>query len=710
VKYRFLFICFLISVQIFAQNKEADYSTSINQRVLNEVTVRGNRQQAVTMSTTLNITNVSNRLLRENLSGSLMQTLDHVPGVTAMSIGSGLSKPAIRGLGFNRLVVAENGIKHEGQQWGEDHGLEVNQFAVENVDIIKGPASLIYGSDAIGGVINLRNNLVPVDRVEGKINLFTRSNNESLGLAVSINGRDGRFFYKTNLTLIDYADYKVPTDSIRYNSYTFRLNNGRLRNTAGEEYGGNVTLGWLSNNLKTSFDFSNLYSRSGFFANARGLGIMLSDIDFDRSSRDVDLPYQSVNHFKLANTTSLNLEDIRLEGRFAYQNNYRKEFAERISHGYMPIPPDNLERQFDKNTYSAAIDGVVTINSHELTVGVSAEHQNNRRAGWGFVIPDFRQTSYGAFAYDCFNLSDNLIISTGIRLEHTNTEIDSYSDWFKTPVGNGDSVFKQRSSGINRSFNSIAGSVGMIYTSGLWLFKANAGKSFRAPIAKELGADGMNYHIFRYERGEAKLSPEESYQFDAVMTWNGERMKISVEPYINYFPNYIYLNPTSEYYEGLQVYHYTQSRVLRYGVEGEIKYHFNGGIDVSLSGEYLYAEQLSGAKKGYGLPFSPPWSTVLNVRYSPQIKWAGQNTFISADYKITGKQERIVPPEKITKGYQVLNLTIGSDFKWNNNTIYANMQMQNLLGQIYYDHTSYYRLIEIPEPGRNLSILLGLRF
>ena len=710
MKYLFLFICLLISVQIFAQNKEAGDSISINQRVLNEVTVRGNRQQAVTMSTTLNVTNVSNRLLQENLSGSLMQTLDHVPGVTAMSIGSGLSKPAIRGLGFNRLVVAENGIKHEGQQWGEDHGLEVNQFAVENVDIIKGPASLMYGSDAIGGVINLRNHLVPIDRVEGTINLFTRSNNESLGLSVSINGREGRFFYKSNLTLIDYADYKVPTDSIKYNSYTFRLKNGRLRNTAGEEYGGNVTLGWISNNLKTSFDFSNLYSRSGFFANARGLGIMLSDIDFDRSGRDVDLPYQSVNHFKAANTTSLNLEDIRLEGRFAYQNNYRKEFAERISHGYMPIPPDNLERQFDKDTYSAAIDGTVTIGSHELTVGVSAEHQNNRRAGWGFVIPDFRQTSYGAFAYDRFSLSDNFILSAGIRFEHTNTEIDSYSDWFKTPVGNGDSVFKQRSSAINRSFNSIAGSVGMIYTYGSWLFKANAGKSFRAPIAKELGADGMNYHIFRYERGEATLSPEESYQFDAVMSWNSERMKISVEPYINYFPNYIYLNPTSEYYEGLQIYHYTQSRVLRYGVEGEIKCHFNGGIDAGLSGEYLYAEQLSGVKKGYGLPFSPPWSTVLNVRYSPQIKWAGQNTFISAGYKIAAKQERIVPPEKITKGYQVLNLTIGSDLKWNNNILYANMQMQNLLGQIYYDHTSYYRLIEIPEPGRNLSILLGLRF
>ena len=192
---------------------------------------------------------VDQEYLQLNFSGSLMQTMEGIPGVKAITIGSGQSKPAIRGLGYNRMVVSENGIKHEGQQWGDDHGLEIDQFSIDRAEVIKGPAALLYGSDAIGGVLLLHSNHVPKDSLEGSVQLFGRTNNGQLGASAKIGGRGEKWYYRANVTWIDYADYKVPTDSIQYYSYWIRLKDGRLRNTAGREHNGSFMLGYVGNKL-----------------------------------------------------------------------------------------------------------------------------------------------------------------------------------------------------------------------------------------------------------------------------------------------------------------------------------------------------------------------------------------------------------------------------------------------------------------------------
>ena len=134
--------------------------------VMQDVTVLGNREKDLQMRSSVNTISIGKQFLQNNFAGSLMQTLSNIPGVKAMSIGSGQSKPTIRGLGFNRMVVTEDGIKHEGQQWGDDHGLEIDQFAIDHIEVVKGPAALLYGSDAIGGVINLYSNYIPTKKFQ----------------------------------------------------------------------------------------------------------------------------------------------------------------------------------------------------------------------------------------------------------------------------------------------------------------------------------------------------------------------------------------------------------------------------------------------------------------------------------------------------------------------------------------------------------------
>jgi iron complex outermembrane receptor protein len=500
----------------------------------------------------------------------------------------------------------------------------------------------------------------------------------------------------------------VPTDSIQYYSYYIKLKDQRLRNTAGLERDGSVMLGYAGYHFHTDVRISDSYSKSGFFANAHGLEVRLSDIDYDHSRRDIDLPYQWVNHLKVLSHTTWQTDRWSLEANLAYQNNLREERSEPVSHGYMPIPDGSLERRFNKSTYTANMGIKMALGEHhELSAGLNSEYQDNSRSGWGFIIPDFKTLSLGAYAFDRWTLSEQLKLNAGIRFDHALTHINSYNDWFLTPTAAGSSEYMQRSADIKRRFNSVTWSAGVNYSVGQWVLKANIGKSFRVPIPKELGADGINYHIFRYERGNANLDPEESYQIDAGIHWDNELLCVQVDPYVNFFPNYVYLNPTSQYVEGLQLYHYTQARVLRYGVEAQVNWMITDHWDAELKGEYLKAEQQSGQKKGYTLPFSTPWSADAGIKYS--FDWHGQG-FLGLNAHLVGAQHEIVPPEKPTDGYWTLNLSAGKNILLGRNTLKVALHADNLLDKRYYDHTSYYRLIDVPEPGRNFSMMVGLEF
>lgn len=210
--------------------------------------------------------------IARNLAGSLMESLESLTGVSSIEIGSGQSKPLLRGLSANRVAVLEHGIKHQTQQWGADHGLEIDQLAVGRVEIIKGPASLMYGSDAIGGVVNINENSIHEKNTIGsKLNLIAKSSNKLLGASAYMFGRKNAVFFTLRFTGIDYADYRMPADSVNVYSYRVPLHNQRLRNTAGNEMNLHFSTGIIKSKFNTRLYVSRIASEAGFFANAHGL-------------------------------------------------------------------------------------------------------------------------------------------------------------------------------------------------------------------------------------------------------------------------------------------------------------------------------------------------------------------------------------------------------------------------------------------------------
>lgn len=696
-------------------------------QTLDEVIVTSRHAEFRKKEESLNIEIVNNDYLKQNLGGSLMQSLERLPGVSTIDIGSGQSKPVIRGMGFNRVVVTENGIKHEAQQWGDDHGLEIDQYAVYNVEVIKGPASLMYGSDAIGGVIDMKDRQIPAENsFGGSLDLTGKTNNDYLGTSLSVYGRKKWFFADFRATILDYGDYKVPTDSVDIYSYKAPLHKNRLRNTAGYEKNLHFSFGIIQTRFQSRFYISNVNAKSGFFANAHGLEPRNVDTKLhDKSSRDIHYPYQDVDHFKIINTSQYSWDKLKLETDLGFQRNFRQEWSQYVSHGWMPaVFPDtlsfnpDLERQFEKYVYSQ--NAKLTYrpaDKVQFSLGVNSDQQDNRINGRGFIIPAFKQLTLGGYAFVKYHVSDKSSFLTGVRYDFGKINTKDYYDWFPSLVViNSDTIaqYLKRATEMNRSFTNFSWSVGYNYNPENWSFKANLGKSFRMPIAKEMAANGVNYHHYSYEVGSANLSPEISYQLDAGIEFISGKTAIGFTPFLNYFKNYIYLNPGSEhdrlYGNGNQVYYYMQSKIFRYGSEIHAHYQVFKSLQLGIMGEYVYSEQLSGEKKGFTLPFSPPASAILNIKYQKQKVKCIENAYLSFDYRLTAPQNNIVPPEEITKGYQVINIGLGGEVKLKNQPVSITLQVQNLLNNKYFNHTSYYRLINVPEPGRNFILNISIPF
>lgn len=693
---------------------------------LEEVLVKDRHIQERKETESLNIEVVNQSFIQRNLGGSLMTTLSRLPGIKTIGIGSGQSKPLIRGLGFNRVVVVDKGVKHEGQQWGADHGLEIDQFAAGEVELIKGAASFLYGSDAIGGVINVKPAAPPAPHtLGGSVDLIGKTNNNLYGTSTNLFGRRKHWYFDGRVTYQNYGDYRVPTDRVYVYDFEVPLYKQHLRNTAGRETDLHFNTGFVSDRFSSTFYLSNVFNKSGFFANAHGLEPrMVNTALHDASARDILMPSQEVNHFKLINQSSYRTGNHQLQMELGYQHNFRQEFSQYVNHGFMPpVYPDtlgipaNLEREYDKHVYSLNLRDQIRVGRHELTVGINGEHQNNAINGWTFLVPAFKQTTAGAFAYDQYQLNERVLLHGAVRYDHGQVNLFKYQDWFESQVTEGNSTVLRklvRADDLKRTYNSLVWSLGLNYNPGKFMLKANVGKSFRMPIVKESGANGVNYHYFSYEIGDPSLSPEQSYQADLSLGWTEDKWSVLVSPFYNYFPNYIYLNPTAEHSQaggaGNQVFRYAQSRVMRYGGEVQIKYQLLKGLSTELLGEYLYAEQLSGDKKGFTLPFSPPPSALLNLTWSPTLSKALQNTYLSVDYHITAAQNNIVPPEKKTPGYRVINVQAGTGIRLYHQPVMISLQAQNLFNTRYLNHTSFYRLIELPEMGRNIILSLKVPF
>jgi iron complex outermembrane receptor protein len=705
--------CMLL-VTSLAHAQERDSTGTI--RLKEVIVIGGSHSPAARQKLALPVDLVGKEFLREHFTGNLVRMLEQLPGIHSMDIGSGFSKPVIRGMGFNRVVVSENGIKQEGQQWGADHGLEIDAFNVESVTVRKGPASLLYGSDAMGGVIEImRLPPPPDDQFFGEAVALGKTVNGTLGGSVMAGIKRGAWYAKFRYTEQRFGDYRVPVDTIVYLTQRLPVLGRRLKNTAGLERDAGAHLEYRFGPYHAWYVASNAYQKVGFFPGAHGIPDV-SRLQDDGNSRDIALPYSTVNHLKLSTRQQYARGSVVFSWDAGYQNNHREEWSLFHTHyGNQPPParfPDR-ELAFSLDTYSSSAS--VQWGGErgwEQTVGWDVQAQRNRVAGYSFLLPGYDRFATGLFTLFTYRASERFSASGGARYDRGRVSIAASEDAYLAAylreqgysAGEIES-YRWRAYATRRHFGDVSASLGVVWNiDGERLLKANVGRSFRLPAANELAANGVHHGTFRHEQGDPALSSEAGWQVDLSYVHERPGFSLSVSPFASVFGNYIYLRPTGEWsalpHAG-QVYRYTGARALFAGAELSLGIDLPRGFSYHFAGEYVHAYNRD---ERAPLSFSPPAS----ARHT--FAWGGARVRCHVEWQYTAAQRRVAKNEDPTPGANLFHAGATAFFPLGDTRAEITLSLANLLGTRYYNHLSFYRKVEIPEPGRNFQITIKVPF
>lgn len=678
---------------------------------LNELLIEANPFKSGPIQQSMTIETVGQDFLMESNKGSLVSSLQKLPGINAINTGVGIAKPVIRGMSFNRVIVNDKGIKQEGQQWGGDHGLEIDQYDPDRIEIIKGPVSLLYGSDAMGGVINIQPAPIPAQgTLEGSVQTAFKSNNNLYGASVNLQGNSKGKFFSLRLSAQDFADYKVPADSFTYNTFEYKIKDNLLENTAGKERNISGTVGISKNWGFSKLVVSNFNQKVGFFPGAIGVPGEYTP-NLDGKNRNVGLPRQVVNHFKVISNTSVTLGGNWLELDLGYQHNARREEGEPHVHGYDFVPTGTLALGLDLRT--------VTLNAkyhyhadeeYNAIYGVQSQFQQNKFSGFEFLLPAFSSYSIGLYNYHEIALNSFWTINGGLRADWGLRDITGYSRLrYETELPD-DSVTVNDD--IYKEFFDFSGALGVsYYPHHNFNAKLNLGTSFRMPTAPELSMNGVHHGTFRHERGNSDLESERGVQADLNLTYHTKEFHIGITPYVSYFHQYIYLKPQAIFSDlpaGGQVYKYVQHDAMFTGGEFTAEYHVIPHLHLKVAAEYVYNLNLESKRP---LPFTPPFSMLAEVRYDIPLKSDRiTNPYVGLDAQFFAAQNRVDQNEETTAGYKLFDFNIGLNFKLQKQEATFAFSVQNLLNEHYLNHLSRYRLLNLPEQGRNFVVSLKIPF
>jgi iron complex outermembrane recepter protein len=660
----------------------------------------------------LSVEIVDKSFLDKNAGNTLVNSLEKLPGVSAINTGVGVAKPVIRGMSFNRIMVKEQGIKQEGQQWGADHGLEIDQYNVERVEVLKGPGSLIYGSDAMGGVMNIEPAPLP-DRgvIRGGTYGVYKSNNDLYGTSTMAEGNINDHILRLRVSTQDFADYKVPAENFTYNSQILPIHDNRLKNTAGRERNLYALAGVKKNWGYSTLSFSSFNQNIGMFPGAVGVPRSYS-LQPDDDIRNIDLPRQVIRHNKVISNTNIQIKQHWLEVDLGYQHNDRREESLPHVHGVGPTPSGNLALGLNLHTYTA--NARLHLQEGEKLKGIygfNLQHQQNHKSGFEFLLPDFSSYTAGLFTYQEYRLNHEVFLNGGIRYDIGHHNIQEhlqpvYLDRVSI------SSYDQRNPDIVRTFYNVSGATGVSYLPMHNLnLKLNLGSSFRFPTPMELASNGIHHGYFRHERGRSDLKSERGYHLDITGSFNTKSFHINASPFFNYFHNYIYLQPSRHFSPlpgGGQLWEFTQTDAHLMGFEVAADWHILKNLHCNLATEYVRNyNYLSGRP----LPLTPPFSVLGELEY--KIDKIG-NTLGDLFFRVSGQsfaaQNRVERNERRTPGYFILNAGLGTKINLYHQPIEVIVSLQNLTDTWYMNHMSRYRLLNLPEQGRNIHCSLRIPF
>ncbi|MFZ5624356.1 MAG: TonB-dependent receptor, partial [Gemmatimonadota bacterium] len=629
---------------------------------------------------------VAGDALRTNQAASLGATIATTPGVRSWETGVGIGKPVIRGLTSNRVLVLDGGQRTETQSWADEHSPNVEVAAADRIELIKGPASVLYGSDALGGVVNVIPSDLPdaigrAPMLRARFSAAFGTNNRNPDATVLLEGANGGFGWRASLT-------GRTSDDVR----TAR---GTLANSGNEALGGSATAGFRGGWGSVVATYTQRNER-----------IQLLDED------PAATPFQRVTDNRARIALTLPAGDAaRIEAILGFQRNNRREFADR----------NDTEADVDAGLRSTAWTGDLHFHHAPIgrmvgIIGAQAFVNDLTRFGPEKLIPESDLWNVGLFAFEQVDL-DRWNLSFGVRYDHRTLDVKAGTVGRDTRAR---TVAAQ-----TRTFNSLVGNVGVLYRiaepAALVL---NVGRGFRAPSTFDLFAFGVHEGTQQFLIGQPDLKNETSLNTDLALRVQSGMVSLEVGGYVNTISNFIYPLPTSQFDDnpadpeasGLREYVVTHGNARFWGFEGSVDWHpipaveFQGGLD------YVRAQNRS---LDQPLPWIPPFRATYSVKLlGKDGKWY-QRPYLQVGGESNAKQTRIDPNElapgtPVPPGYTLVNIGAGARIPTGRAALNVDLQLRNALNTSYTNWLNRYREFTAFDRnlgmGRNLVIRVGTDF
>ena len=554
---------------------------------LNELMVTGVTGDTKLKHATAPVSIVTPQVLKATASTNIIDAIAHQPGVSQLTTGGSISKPIIRGLGYNRVVVMSEGVRQEGQQWGDEHGVEVDGSSVNSVEILKGPASLMYGSDAMAGVVILHPQAtLPEGEMRANVSTEYQTNNGLFGYNLSMSGNQQGFVWD--------ARYNQKLAHAYKNKYDGYVPGSQFRERAVRLMLG-VNKGWGHSRLTATV----YHLTPGIIEGERDPETGEVECNTDNiKTYGKALPFQQVKHYKAVWDNSLNLSTGYLKAIIGYQQNRRQEFEESM---------DEYELYFKLHTLTYDLRYVTNeFNGWKLSTGIGGMYQKSVNEGEEYLIPDYRLFDFGLYATATKALGDCWTLNGGVRYDYRRLHGDALQE-------DGEMRFTD----FSRHFNGLTGSIGAVCNINEHVnLRLNVARGFRTPNMSELASNGIHEGSIRYELGSQQLKAEYSLQADLGVDFTSQYVSAQLALFANRIDNYIFTHRVPEEIEdGYLTYAYTQGDARLLGFEAGIDFHPIHSVHFSNTFSYVDAQLMHASADTKYLPFTPA------PKWSSELKW-----------------------------------------------------------------------------------------
>ena len=677
-----LCICTAVAAQEVKHNHAED-STDVFFRHLNlnEVMVTGVTGDTKLKHATAPVSIVTPQVLRATTSTNIIDVIAHQPCVSQLTTGVSISKPIIRGLGYNRVIVMSEGVRQEGQQWGDEHGVEVDGSSVGSVEILKGPASLMYGSDAMAGVVILHAQpLLAEGEMRANVSTEYQTNNGLFHYSLQMAGNQKGFVWDAR-----YSDKMAHAYKNKYDGYVpgsqFRERAGRLMLGVNKAWG-HSRLTCTAYHLTPGIIEGERDPETGESEHEEGW----TGHQYGKS-----LPFQQVKHYKAVWDNSLNLSSGYLKAIIGYQQNRRQEFEESM---------DEYELYFKLHTLTYDLRYITNEwNGWKLSTGIGGMYQKSSNKGDEYLIPDYRLFDFGLYATTTKSLDEHWTLNGGVRYDHR--RLHGYE-----LIEDGDLRFND----FSRHFNDLTGSIGAVCNINEHLnLRLNLARGFRTPNMSELASNGVHEGSIRYELGNQHLKAEYSLQADLGLDFTSRYVSAQLALFANRIDNYIFTHRVAEVIDpDFITYAYTQGDARLLGFEAGVDFHPIHSVHFSNTFSYVNAQLLNATPDTKYLPFTPApkWSSELKWELShhshPTVahhhttdaahRSLLNNLYVAAGLDCYLKQSNIYndgDTETPTPGYALLSLSAGSDIQVKGKKIAEfYITADNLFNLAYQNHLS----------------------